>query len=69
MGGEPKKTSVDVIREDEEWYSAIDRDTGMVGQGNSRAEALSVLAEAIEIRDKEAMLNNHDPPVPDVPQF
>jgi predicted RNase H-like HicB family nuclease len=57
-----------LIEEDEGGWSAIDEETGVASQGETREEALANLDEAIELT-KEAREADTDAPEPDAPWF
>jgi predicted RNase H-like HicB family nuclease len=57
-----------LIEEDEGGWSAIDEETGVASQGETRGEALANLDEAIELT-KEAREADTDAPEPDAPWF
>ena len=57
-----------LIEEDEGGWSAIDEETGVASQGDTREEALTNLDEAIELT-KEAREADTDAPEPDAPWF
>ncbi len=48
-------SSVVRIEQSDEWVVAIDEDTDIASQGETRAEALSNLAEALELRRGEGV--------------
>jgi predicted RNase H-like HicB family nuclease len=57
-----------LIEEADGWWSAIDEDTGVASQGETRAEALSNLDDAIAAT--EATRTEDTPaPEPDAPWF
>jgi predicted RNase H-like HicB family nuclease len=41
-----------LVEEDDGWWSAIDRETGVASQGPTRQEALRNLDEAIEVTEE-----------------
>ena len=57
-----------LIEEDEGGWSAIDEETGVASQGETREEALANLDEAIKLT-KEAREADTDVPEPDAPWF
>lgn len=57
-----------LVEEDDGWWSAIDRETGVASQGETREEALQNLDEAIEVTE-EARDDDTDAPEPDAPWF
>ena len=57
-----------LIEEGEGGWSAIDEETGVASQGDTREEALTNLDEAIELT-KEAREADTDAPEPDAPWF
>lgn len=66
---EPARSdSVTLHEQDDGWWTAVDEATDVASQGESRAEALANLAEALELR-REALESDSLPPEPDVPWF
>ena len=57
-----------LIEEDDGWWSAVDKDTGVASQGKTRDEALENLDEAV-ILTKEARDDETAAPEPDAPWF
>jgi len=57
-----------LIEEDDGGWSAIDDETGIASQGETRREALDNLDEAVEL-SKEARKADTDAPEPDAPWF
>lgn len=57
-----------LVEEDEGGWSAIDEETGVASQGETRREALENLDEAVELT-LEARADDSDAPEPDVPWF
>ncbi|WP_324664160.1 type II toxin-antitoxin system HicB family antitoxin [Haloarcula sediminis] len=57
-----------LIEEDDGGWSAVDEETGVASQGETRREALSNLDEAVELT-KEARADESDAPTPDAPWF
>jgi len=57
-----------LIEEDDGWWSAIDEETGVASQGESRQAALENLDAAVELT-KEARSEDTASPEPDVPWF
>jgi predicted RNase H-like HicB family nuclease len=57
-----------LIEEDDGGWSAIDDETGVASQGETRREALDNLDEAVELT-KEAREADTDAPEPDAPWF
>lgn len=57
-----------LVEEDDGWWSAIDQETGVASQGETRQEALQNLDEAIEVT-KEARDDDTYAPEPDAPWF
>jgi predicted RNase H-like HicB family nuclease len=57
-----------LIEEDDGWWSAVDEETGVASQGETREEALANLDEAVELT-KEARDADSDAPEPDAPWF
>jgi predicted RNase H-like HicB family nuclease len=55
-----------LIEEDDGWWSAIDEETGVTSQGQTREDALANLDEAVELT-KEARTEETSAPEPDVP--
>lgn len=56
MSAEPRETpDADTITVEESggWYVARDEETGVASQGKTKAQALSNLAEALELHDEE----------------
>ncbi|SFR92597.1 hypothetical protein SAMN05216559_1107 [Halomicrobium zhouii] len=57
-----------LIEEDDGGWSAIDEAVGVASQGETRAEALANLDEAVELT-LEARAEDDDAPTPDAPWF
>jgi len=57
-----------LIEEDDGGWSAIDEETGVASQGETREEALEMLDEAVELT-LEAREADTDAPEPDAPWF
>lgn len=57
-----------LVEEDGGGWSAIDEETGVASQGETRREALENLDEAVELT-LEARADDSDAPEPDVPWF
>ena len=57
-----------LIEEEEGGWSAIDEETGVASQGETRREALENLDEAVELT-LEARAEDTDAPTPDAPWF
>jgi predicted RNase H-like HicB family nuclease len=57
-----------LIEEDDGWWSAIDEETGVASQGETRQQALENLDEAVELTE-EARQADTDAPEPDAPWF
>lgn len=57
-----------LIEEDDGGWSAIDEDTGVASQGDTRREALANLDEAVELT-LEARAEASEAPTPDAPWF
>jgi predicted RNase H-like HicB family nuclease len=57
-----------LIEEDDGGWSAIDDETGVASQGETRREALDNLDEAVELT-KESREADTDAPEPDAPWF
>ena len=57
-----------LVEEDDGWWSAIDQETGVASQGETRQEALQNLDEAIAVTE-EARADDTDSPEPDAPWF
>ncbi|MFC6756574.1 MULTISPECIES: type II toxin-antitoxin system HicB family antitoxin [Haloarcula] len=57
-----------LIEEDDGWWSAIDADTGVASQGETRQKALENLDEAVELT-QEARRDDTTAPEPDAPWF
>lgn len=57
-----------LIEETEGGWSAIDEETGVASQGETRAEALANLDEALELT-REAEAADSPAPEPDAPWF
>lgn len=55
------------ISRDGEWYVAKDEDTGVTSQGETRAEALANLSEAIELYNEP--VDEDEVSTPDAPWF
>ncbi|MCD2202659.1 type II toxin-antitoxin system HicB family antitoxin [Halobacterium sp. KA-6] len=55
-----------LVEEDDDWWSAIDENTGVASQGATREEALANLDEAValteEAREKEPAASKPDAP-------
>jgi len=56
-----------LIEEDDGWWSAIDQDTGVASQGETRADALANLDDAVELT-REAR-DDEPAPEPEAPWF
>jgi predicted RNase H-like HicB family nuclease len=59
---------IHLVEEEDGWWSAIDQETGVASQGETRAKALENLDEAVELT-KEARNDDTDAPEPDAPWF
>lgn len=57
-----------LVEEDDGWWSAIDRETGVASQGETREAALRNLDEAVAVT-KEARVADTPAPEPDAPWF
>jgi predicted RNase H-like HicB family nuclease len=57
-----------LVEEDDGWWSAVDRETGVASQGETRQEALENLDEAVEVTE-EARADDTSAPEPDAPWF
>ena len=57
-----------LIEEDDGWWSAVDKETGVASQGETRGEALKNLDEAVKLT-KEAQDDDTPAPSPDAPWF
>ena len=57
-----------LIEEDDGGWSAIDEELNVASQGETRADALEMLDEAVELT-KEACDADTDAPEPDAPWF
>lgn len=62
------RRKIRLIEEDDGWWSAIDKETGVASQGPSREEALENLDEAVALT-KEARDDDTPAPEPDAPWF
>jgi predicted RNase H-like HicB family nuclease len=63
-----KGREIRLVEEDDGWWSAIDEETGVASQGESRREALENLDTAVEITI-EASSEDTASPEPDAPWF
>jgi len=63
-----KGREIRLVEEDDGWWSAIDGETGVASQGDSRREALENLDAAVELT-KEAQSEDTASPEPDAPWF
>jgi predicted RNase H-like HicB family nuclease len=59
---------IHLIEEDDGWWSAVDQETGVASQGETREEALANLDEAVELTE-EARADETPAPEPDAPWF
>jgi predicted RNase H-like HicB family nuclease len=57
-----------LVEEEDGWWSAIDEETGVASQGESREAALQNLDEAVEVT-KRARADDTPAPEPDAPWF
>jgi predicted RNase H-like HicB family nuclease len=57
-----------LIEEDDGWWSAVDEDTGVASQGETRQQALENLDEAVALTD-EAREAETPAPEPEAPWF
>jgi len=57
-----------LIEEDDGWWSAVDEETGVASQGETRSEALANLDEAVAVTE-EARDDDTPAPEPDAPWF
>jgi len=57
-----------LVKEDDGWWSAIDAETGVASQGETRQTALENLDEAVELT-QEAHEDDSAAPEPDAPWF
>ena len=57
-----------LIEEDDGWWSAIDEETGVASQGETREQALENLDEAVALTE-EAHDDDTSAPEPDAPWF
>lgn len=57
-----------LVEEDDGWWSAIDTETGVASQGETRREALANLDEAVALTE-EAREDDSPAPEPDAPWF
>ena len=62
------RREIHLVEEDDGWWSAIDTEAGVASQGETRAEALANLNEAVE-RTQEARDDDTQTPEPDAPWF
>ena len=66
-GGSTQR-EIRLIQEDDGWWSAIETDSGIASQGETREEALDNLDEAVELTE-EAQADDTAAPEPDAPWF
>ena len=59
---------IHLIEEDDGWWSAVDQETGVASQGETREDALANLDEAVELTE-EARADETPAPEPDAPWF
>lgn len=59
---------IHLIEEDDGWWSAVDKETGVVSQGETRDQALENLNEAVPVT-REARDDETDAPEPDASWF
>ncbi|WP_276300382.1 type II toxin-antitoxin system HicB family antitoxin [Halorussus lipolyticus] len=64
--GNPRR-EIHLVQEDDGWWSAIDEETGVASQGETRSKALDNLDEAVALT-KEARAEDTDAPEPDAPE-
>lgn len=57
-----------LIEEDDGWWSAVDEETGVASQGETRHAALENLDEAVAVT-REARADDTPAPEPDAPWF
>lgn len=57
-----------LIEEDDGWWSAIDEESGIASQGETRENALENLDEAVRLT-ADAEADDAEPPEPDAPWF
>lgn len=57
-----------LVEEDDGWWSAIDEDTGVASQGETRQQALENLDEAVAVTEA-ARAGEGDAETPDTPWF
>lgn len=57
-----------LIEEDDGWWSAIDEETGVASQGETRQAALENLDEAVELTE-DSRAEASDAETPDAPWF
>jgi predicted RNase H-like HicB family nuclease len=57
-----------LIQEDDGWWSAVDEETNVASQGETRQEALENLDEAVALT-KQATADKTHAPEPDAPWF
>lgn len=57
-----------LIEEEDGWWSAVDEETGVASQGETRTAALENLDEAVELA-REAAEDDTPAPEPDAPWF
>jgi predicted RNase H-like HicB family nuclease len=57
-----------LIEEEDGWWSAIDEETSVASQGETREVALANLDEAVELTE-EARVDETPAPEPDAPWF
>lgn len=65
---DPDGDTVTVTRGERYWV-ARDELTGVASQGETRAEALAMLAEALELHDREVPEDTTEPEPSDAPWF
>jgi len=51
---------IELIEEDDGWWSAIDEETGVGSQGETQEEALAALDEAVALHEQESGVDDED---------
>jgi predicted RNase H-like HicB family nuclease len=62
-----KPSSLITVTHEDDWYAAKDEKTGVASQGETRAEAISNLGEALSLHEQP--VDEADIPEPDAPWF
>lgn len=63
-----QRREIRLIEYDDGWWTAVDEESGVASQGESRKEALANLDEAVELAE-EAAADDSPAPEPDAPWF